>query len=93
MGNVEWFTGLNLMPTSLPSNPGAVNRALHGVSFATEKDAINHARKLRIAEIDRLQMEVNALDARFDTLEDEEMAADLQQRMRDTDHLDVTFQR
>lgn len=41
--------------------------------FTSEKDAISAARKYRIAEIDRLQAEVNALDERYDALEDEEM--------------------
>lgn len=38
----------------------------------SEKEAINAARKLRIAEIDRLQLEVNALDDRYDVLEEAE---------------------
>lgn len=43
--------------------------------FDTEKDAINAVRKLRIAEIKRLEVEVNALDARYDAIEDAEMKA------------------
>lgn len=38
----------------------------------TEKEAIQSARKMRIAEIDRLQTEVNALDDRYDAIEEEE---------------------
>lgn len=44
--------------------------------FDTEKLAIDHARKLRIDEIDRLQAEVNSLDERYDRIEDAEMKAE-----------------
>lgn len=82
--SLEWFTGLHLMPVSLPSNRGEANRVMHGVSYATEKDAINAARKLRIDEMSRLQKEVDLLDQRFDDLEDLEMAAEVAK----TTHLD-----
>lgn len=42
--------------------------------FLTEKEAISAARKLSIAEIDRQQKRVNALDERYDAIEDAEMA-------------------
>lgn len=67
----------------LGHDQGEFNRR-SGVSYATEKDAINAARKLRIDEIDRLQKEVNLLDGRFDALEDIEMAAEVAK----TTHLD-----
>lgn len=44
--------------------------------FDTEKLAIDVARKLRIDEMGRLQDEVNALDERYDDLEDAEMKAE-----------------
>jgi len=54
------------------------NRAAHHSYHQSEvfdsiKDAISAARKLRITEMDRLQKEVNALDDRYDAIEDAEM--------------------
>lgn len=43
--------------------------------YVTEKDAIIAARKMRVTEIDRLQEEVNALDARVATIEEAEVKA------------------
>jgi hypothetical protein len=42
--------------------------------FETEKEAIDKARSLRMAEIKRLETEVDELDRRYDALEDVEMA-------------------
>lgn len=50
----------------------------------TSKAAISAARKLRINELDRLQKEVNALDERYDAIEDEEMALE-KRRINDPD--------
>jgi hypothetical protein len=41
--------------------------------YGTEKATINAARKLRVAEIDRLTAEVNQLDERYDEIEDAEV--------------------
>lgn len=63
-----WYTNLITMPRL--NDPVA---DLTARPFASEKDAIQAARKLRIAEVDRLQLEINALDARYEQLEDEAM--------------------
>lgn len=87
----KWYADLAHMPRVLRPDAWYIAQPVN--CFANEKDAINHARKRRIAEIDRLQVEVNELDARYDFLEDQEMAADLEQRMKATRHLDVTYLR
>lgn len=61
-GDWFWVTGFAAVPASQ--------------TFASEKESINAARKLRIDEMDRLQAEVNALDARYDAIEDAEMKAE-----------------
>lgn len=94
MIETRWRTTLSEMPYAVTrAETGGFYHPRDGYRFnpatllGTERDAVSHARKLRIAEIDRLQVEVNALDARYDTLDDEEMAVCLQQRMAETDHL------
>ena len=68
-----WVASRHLMPYEVGAFRLAVERL--GVDhFTAEKDAISLARKLRIEEIDRLQNEVDALDARYDAIENEEVA-------------------
>ncbi len=65
-----WYASLRVMPTEASSSPSLAFRdALYG----TEKATINAARKLRVAEIDRLTAEVNQLDERYDEIEDAEV--------------------
>lgn len=97
MSEIRWRATLEVMPCPVTKSedghyyhPQSYYRLNAGMLLETEKDAISHARQLRIAEIDRLWAEVNTLDARYDAIEDEEMAACLQREMRDTDHLDIT---
>lgn len=70
-----WFSTLYAMPV-LVNNPYQDHQMPQSYLFPTEKAAINNARQLRVAEIDRLQAEVNQLDERFDAIEDAEMAAE-----------------
>lgn len=82
---LQWWTTLSQMPMPVTVKPttfhfgycDALRRPLpYDELWITEKDAINAARKLRIDEMDRLQAEVNALDARYDAIEDAEMKAE-----------------
>lgn len=52
--------------------------------FRTEKEAINDARKHALAEEARWQENINALDKRYDAIEDEEMAQE-KRRINDPD--------
>ena len=92
MSELYWFSDLTTMPIQGPvlniSEGQIPQPAPKGfiwimvdvaqiVNIApTEKQAIAHARQLRVAEIDYLQAEINQLDARYDEIETAEVAAE-----------------
>lgn len=84
----KWRTTLSVMPCAIIQNEdGCYWHPTDGYRLSvfmlkdTEKDAINFARKLRIAEIERLQTEINQLDERYDALEDIEMATESKNKL------------
>jgi hypothetical protein len=69
-----WVSSLSLMPRLIRLSLAPLYVTSRDL-YDTEKAAINAARKLRIAEINRLDGELDKLDERLEAIEASEVAA------------------